>query len=277
VIPGVDLKLQQAVDGTTIAPVTITVASDSSKLQSSIKDWVTAYNAVIDEINTSTQAPVVGSSSNQTTGQQTSTQLTTGGVLFNNQNVLSLRDRLVSLVSSLGNTGSTSYNSLASIGLTLDSSFTVSSASATSTTNSTAQTNVSQQTFAGTSGRLKDLDTGKLSAALSVNANAVAKLFTGTTSLVGQLGSYLSDVSGLSTQLTGALAGKGTTQSLFKTLNAETTNQITSLQQQIQLVTDQANLQADMLRKEFTASEAQVAQLQSMQSSLGALTAKTTG
>jgi flagellar hook-associated protein 2 len=275
VIPGVDLKLQQAVDGTTIAPVTITVASDSSKLQSSIKDWVTAYNAVIDEINTSTQAPVVGSSANQTTGQQTSTQLTTGGVLFNNQNVLSLRDRLVSLVSSLGNTGSTSYNSLASIGLTLDSSFTVSSASATSTTNSTAQTNVSQQTFAGTSGRLKDLDTGKLSAALSANANAVAKLFTGTTSLVGQLGSYLSDVSGLSTQLTGALAGKGTTQSLFKTLNAETTNQITSLQQQIQLVTDQANLQADMLRKEFTNSEAQVAQLQSMQASLGALTAKT--
>jgi flagellar hook-associated protein 2 len=275
VIPGVDLKLQQAVDGTTIAPVTITVASDSSKLQSSIKDWVTAYNAVIDEINTSTQAPVVGTSSNQTTGQQTSSQLTTGGVLFNNQNVLSLRDRLVSLVSSLGRTGSTSYNSLASIGLTLDSSFTVASASANSTTNSTAQTNVSQQTFAGTSGRLNNLDAGKLTAALAANANAVAKLFTGTTSLVGQLGSYLSDVSGLSTQLTGALAGKGTTQSLFKTLSNETSNQITSLQQQIQLVTDQANLQADMLRKEFTDSEAQIAQLQSMQSSLGALTAKT--
>ena len=276
VVPGVDLKLQQAVDGVTIPPVTITVSSDSSGLQTAIKTWTAAYNAVIDEINTSTQAPVVGSSQNQSTGQTSSSQLTTGGVLFNNQDVLSLRDRLINIVTSFGNTGSTSYNSLSSVGLVLDSSFTVATASAGSTSNTTSQTSVSQQTFAGTSGRLKDLDTTKLANALAANPNAVAKLFTGTTSVIGTLGVYLSDVSGLSTQLTGALAGKGTTNSLFKTLQNQTTDQITSFQQQIKLVTDQANLQADRLRQQFVSSEASIAELQSLQSSLGALTASTT-
>ena len=240
---------------------------------------------MIDEINTATQAPVVGSSTNQASGQQTSQQLTTGGVLFNNQDILSLRDQLVDLVTSLGKTGSTSYNSLASVGLTLDSSFTVAAASSSSApgtsgsspSNTTNQTNVGQQTFGGTSGRFNPLDVSKLTSALAANSSAVAALFTGTSSVVANLGAYLSDVTGLSTQLTGALAGTGSTTSLFKTLNDETTNQITSLQQQIQLVTDQANLQADRLRQEFVASETQIASLQALQSSLGALTASKSG
>jgi flagellar hook-associated protein 2 len=275
VIPGVDLKLQQAVDGTVIAPVTISVAQDSSALQNSIKSFVTAYNAVIDEINTSTQAPVIGSST-ASNGQQQSQQLTTGGVLFNNQDVLSLKDRLVNIVTSLGKTGSQSYNSLAAIGLTLDSSFSVASASSSSTQNTSSQTNVSQQTFAGTSGRLNDLNVSKLSAALAANSSAVTKLLTGSASIVGQLGSYLTSVSGLPTQLTGAIAGKIPINPLFASLSTQNTDQISSLQQQIKLVTDQANLQADQLRQEFIQSETLIAQLQSQQSSLGQL-ASTTG
>jgi flagellar capping protein FliD len=65
--------------------------------------------------------------------------------------------------------------------------------------------------------------------------------------------------------------------SLFASLSNQTNDQITSLQQQIKLVTDQANLQADRLRAEFVNSEASIAQLQSIQSSLGALTAKSSG
>ncbi|MBV8370301.1 MAG: flagellar filament capping protein FliD [Candidatus Eremiobacteraeota bacterium] len=276
-VPGVDLKLQQAVDGTVVAPVTISVAQDSTALQTAIKNFVTAYNAVIDEINTATQAPVVGTTSDATTGQTQGTQLTSGGVLFNNFDVTNLRDQLVSLVSSLGTTGSSSYNSLASVGLTLDSSFSVDTASSSDAQNTTTQSNVSTQTFDGTSGRLNDLDVNTLSAALAANSSAVAALFTGASSIVGQIGSYLTTVSGLPTQLTGALAGKIPTQSLFSTLSSETNDQITSLQQQIKLVTDQANLQADQLRAEFVNSETMIAQLQSMQSSLGALTAKSTG
>ncbi len=272
VVPGVDLKLQQAVDGTVVAPVTVSVAQDSSKLQTAIKSFVTAYNGVIDEINKATQAPVVGKTANASTGQTAATQLTTGGVLFNNSDITGLRDRLVNLVTSMGSTGSSSYNSLASVGLMLDASFTVSSAAAGNTQNTTTQSTVSQQTFAGTSGRLQDLDVTKLSTALAANANAVASLFTGPKSLIGTLGSYLTTVSGLSTQLTGGLVGKVPPTSLFASLSNQTNDQISSLQQQIKLVTDQANLQADRLRAEFVSSEGAIAVLQSQQSSLSALT-----
>jgi len=272
VVPGVDLKLQQAVDGTVVAPVTISVAQDSTKLQTSIKTFVTSYNAVIDEINTATQAPVVGTTTNASTGQTAGTQLTTGGVLFNNSDITGLRDRLVNMVTSMGNTGSSSYNSLASIGLVIDSSFSVAAAVSGNTQNTTTQSSVSQQTFAGTSGRLQDLDVTKLGNALAANANAVASLFTGKTSLIGTLGSYLTTVSGLSTQITGGLVGKVPPTSLFASLSNQTNDQISSLQQQIKLVTDQANLQADRLRAEFVSSEGAIAVLQSQQGALSALT-----
>jgi flagellar hook-associated protein 2 len=275
VVPGVDIKLQQAVDGTVVAPVTVSVAQDSSALQGSITTFVSAYNAVIDEINTATQAPVVGTTTDTSTGQTSGTQLTNGGVLFNNSDVTGLRDRLVGLVSSIGITGSTSYNSLSSIGLVLDSSFTVTSAAASNAQNNTSQDSVSQQTFQGTSGRLQALDATKLAGALAANSNAVARLFTGKASLIGQMGSYLTTVSGLSTQLTGGLAGTAPTTSLFASLSSQANDQITSLQQQIKLVTDQANLQADRLRAEFVSSEGSIAQLQSEQSSLGALLGST--
>ena len=275
-IPGVDLKLQQAIDGVTVAPVTISVAQNSSGLQTSLAAFVSSYNAVIDEINTATRAPVVGTTTNTTTGQTSGQQLTTGGVLFNNQDILALKDRLVGMVSGFAQTGSTAYNSLSSVGLTLDSSFTVDTASAASAQNTSSQSSVSTQTFAGTSGRLKDLDVAKLSAALAANTNVVANLFTGKSSVIGQLGAYLTSVTGLPTALSGALAGKVPAHSLFTTLTQTNNDQITSLQQQIKLVTDQANLQADRLRQEFINSEAQIAQLQSLQSSLGALTAKST-
>lgn len=270
-IPGVQLSLQQAVSAS--APVTITVGTDSSKLQSAITDFAKAYNAVIDEINTATQAPVIGSTSSQATGQQISGQISNGGVLFNNQNILSLKDRLVNLATSFGNTGSNSYNSLASVGLTLDNSFTVASASTGSgSTNSTSQTSVQQQTFQGTSGRFADLNVDKLTAALAANPNAVSKLFTGAQSVIGNLGAYLTTATFLPTQLASGSVGKLPAHSLFSTFTKETSDQITSLQTQIQLVTDQANLQADRLRKSFTSAEGLIAQLQQQQSALSGIT-----
>jgi flagellar hook-associated protein 2 len=276
VIPGVSLTLQQAIGGMTgIAPVTISVAQDTTALTKAIGDFVTAYNAVIDEINTATVAPVVGSSTSSSTGTTTGTQLTTGGVLFNNQDILSLKDRLVNLVSGFGVTGSSSYNSFASVGLKLDNSFTVNTATSSNASNATAQTGITTKSYAGTSGKLVALDTTKFAAAFAANANAVAKLFTGTTSIVGQLGAYLTSATGLPTQLTGGLAGKIPLHSLISTLMDATSNRITSLQQQIQLVTDQANLQANALRAQFIASESLIAKLQSVQSSLGSLMGST--
>ncbi len=271
VVPGVDLTLQQAVDGTVVAPVTISVAQDSSGLQSSITSFVNAYNALISEIDSATQAPVVGTTADSTSGQTQGTQLSAGGILFNNQDVSDLRDQLVNLVSSMGDTGSTSYNSLASIGLTLDSSFSVDSADASDTSNTTTQSDVSQQTFDGTSGRLNALDVSDVHRRAGGQCERGRKAFHRASSLVGQIGSYLTSVSGLPTQLTGSIAGTIPAQSLFSTLSTENSDEVSSLQQQIALVTDQANQQANMLRAEFANSETQIAELQSMQSSLGAL------
>jgi flagellar hook-associated protein 2 len=280
VIPGMDMKLLQS----TTTPYTVNVAQDSSNLQNAINTFVNSYNAVIDEINSATQAPVVGTNSNASTGQQTGQQLTQGGVLFNDQDILSLRDQLVSMMTSYGNTGSTSYNSLASIGLVLDSSFTVNTATSSNSSsntgsgapsNTSSQNAVTTQTFQGTSGRLQALDVSKLQAALAANQSAVSNLFVGKSSLIGQLGAYLTTVTGLPTQLTGGMAGSVPSQSLFSTLTQNDADQIQSLKQQIAIVTDQANLQADQLRQEFMNSEGQIAQLQAMQGSLSAITGST--
>lgn len=269
VIPGIDIKLLQ----TTTTPFSINVAQDSSALQTDLGNFVTAYNAVMDEINTATQAPAIGSTTTST-GSQASQQLTNGGVLFNNQDVLTLRDQLINLMTATSAT-STSYNSLASVGLTLDSSFSVAAATSGSTTNTTSQDSVTLQTFSGTSGRLNTLDTTKLTAAIAANPNAVSQLFVGTSSLIGQLGSYLTTVTGLPTQLTGGLAGSVPKQSLFNTLVTQSQDQSSQLQAQIKVITDQANLQADSLRQQFLASETTIAQLQAQQGSLSSLFGKT--
>lgn len=268
VVPGIDMKLLQS----SPSGFTVNVAQDSTGLQTAINNFVTAYNNVIDEINTATQAPVVGSSTDSTTGQQVSGAVTGGGILANNQDVLALRDSLINYVSGIGQNGSTSYNSLASIGLTLDSSFTQQVAGAAKdSTNSSNQTNVTTQTFAGTSGKLNALNVSTLTTALAANPTAVQKLFTAQKNPIYDLGAYLTTVSGLPTQLAQGHAGTIPPQSLITQLTSSANNQIDSLQRQINLVTDQANMQANELRAEFTASESQIAQLQAQQGSLGSL------
>ena len=131
---------------------------------------------------------------------------------------------------------------------------------------------MSQQTFQGTSGRLQDLDVTKLAGALAANANAVALLFTGKSSVIGQIG-LVSDHACPACRRSSRAGSRERRRptSLFASLSSQTNDQITSLQQQIKLVTDQANLQADRLRAEFVSSEGAIAQLQSEQSSLGSL------
>jgi flagellar hook-associated protein 2 len=280
VIPGIDLKLLQSTP-TGSNGFTVNVAQDTSTLESDINAFVTAYNAVIKEINAATVAPVVGSTTDSDSGQTVSGAITGGGVLFNNQDVLSLRDQLVSYVSEMGLNNSNTYNSLASIGLSLDSSFTVDVAgSSTSSsdsvsldaTDSADQTSLTTKTYQGTSGQLTALDTTKFEAALAANPTAVMQLFTAKNNPIYDLASYLTTATGLPTALAnGAQAGTVPPQSLFSELTALAHDQIDSLQQQIALVTNQANMQADLLRAEFTDSESQIAQLQAEQQSLGAL------
>jgi hypothetical protein len=84
-------------------------------------------------------------------------------------------------------------------------------------------------------------------------------------------------VTGLPTQLNSSVIGTIPPQSLFQTVQSENQDVIQSLQEQISSVTNQANMQANLLRQEFVNSETQIAELQSMQSSLSGLLSSTSG
>jgi flagellar hook-associated protein 2 len=288
VVPGVSLTLQEAIGGANGAtPVTIDVAQSTSALQTALTNFTNAYNKAIGEINTATAAPVVGSQSDDTTGNQQGEQLTSGGILFNNIDIEGLKQQLVNTVSGLFQTGSTSFNSLSSIGLELDSSFSVGvatnadssdssdSSDSTSATNNANQNSVGVQTYDGTDGKLTALDVTALENAMAKDPTAVQSMFTSPNGLLDQLGTYLASVTGLPTQLSSSVVGTVPSSSLFQTVQAENQDVITSLQEQISSVTNQANMQANILRTEFTDSEVQIAKLQSMQSDLTSLLGST--
>ena len=279
VIPGVTLNLTSNDPAT---PFTVTVGSDPSQAAGAISAFVSAYNAAINEINQATAAPVVSNVSPAQSGSvtQQSQQIVGGGILFGNSELLAIKDQLVNTATSLlgGPGASTSYNSLAAIGLSVDDSFSVlqatpqnSNTQAGTTSSTTPGSPVQTQTLQGTSGQFKALDLTKFNAAYAANPSQVASLFTGASSLVGQLGAYLTQVTGVPTALGFGLAGTVPAVALIQNFENGNTANINSLQQQVSLITDSVNQQADNLRKQFTASEAQIASLQQLQSQLGLL------
>ena len=296
VIPGVTLNL---VSPATSA-FTVNVALDSTQAVTAIGTFVTAFNSAISEINIATQAPVISSGVNAQSGQNQTQQLTTGGVLFNHDNfdINSIKNQLISTVTSLVNTGSSSYNSLSSIGLLLSSSNTIQIATPPPTgSSSSAQPTVQTTTGDGTSGAFAPLDPAKFAAALAADPLSVQKIFTGVSSSTPSqfagtflpdaninpgaylssgsitllLGQYLTSVTGLPTSLNSGFAGAIPNISLLLNLQTSNNSVVDSLNAQIKQITDSANAQADSLRKQFTASEATIAGLQAVQQSLGSL------
>lgn len=295
VIPGVTLNLISPAT----SPFTVNIALDSSQAATAIGTFVTSYNAAITEINNATVAPVISTGTNVQTGQAQAQQLTTGGVLYkyDNFDVINLKNQLIDTATSLVNTGSSSYNSLSSIGLLLSSTNTSQTVTPPATGSSAAPT-VSTKIGDGTDGTFAALDTAKFAAALAANPLAVQHIFTGVAqptsnpfagtflpdanissnsylaggSIVSLLGNFLTSVTGIPTTLFAGLAGTIPSISLFGNLENTNNSSVDSLNKQIQQITDAANAQADSLRKEFTASESQIAGLQAVQQSLGSLT-----
>jgi len=297
IIPGVTLNLVSSAS----SPFTVNVALDPTQASTAIGTFVTAFNAAIVEINQATQAPVITTSVNAQSGQNQTQQLTTGGVLFNYDNfdVNSIKNQLITTATGLVNTGSSSYNSLSSIGLLLSSSNTTQTvtpppAGSSSSTQPTVQTTVGN----GTDGTFAPIDTAKFAAALAADPLSVQKIFTGVTaptsnqfagtyfpdanisagsylssgSITNLLGNYLTSVTGLPTTLASGFAGSIPTISLLFNLQTSNNSSVDSLNAQIKQITDSANLQADELRRQFTSSESTIAGLQAVQQSLGSLT-----
>lgn len=286
IIPGLTLNL---LTNDAATPFTVSVAADPSQAISAINAFVSVYNAAINEINQATAAPVVTTSSNVGATTAQSKQAVGGGVLFGNSDVIGIKDRLVGIATSLvsGGNNPLGYNSFSSIGLLVDDSFSVLQASSPNNVNGQAGTSsnptgassspVQTQTYQGTSGQFQALNAATFTTAFSANPGQVASLFTGAASLVGQLGSYLTQVTGVPTTLGSGLAGQIPSTSIIQDFENMNTSNITSLQQQVALITDSVNLQADTLRQSFISSEAQIANLQSLQSQLGQLTTSFSG
>ena len=139
---------------------TLTISQDTTKAQSAIKDWVTAYNALQDTFSSLTKYTAVDPGSD--------TQSTNNGALIGDTTLRTIQTQLKSM---LGNTlSSASFKTLAQIGVTSDPS----------------------------TGQLK-IDDTKLSDALKKDASGVKDLIVGdgkktgiTTTIGSNLTSWLS-------------------------------------------------------------------------------------
>ncbi len=284
-IPGMNVN----VTGTTSAPFSVNVAQSSGAAITAITNFVSAYNAALSEIALATAPPVVQQKASTATSlTATSSVLASGGVLYGDQTIQTLANRLTNMVSSINpDTGSAYYNSLASIGLSLDTSHTVYSSTTNAQNGSTSPSTtgpVAVTSADGTDGQFTALNIATFSAAFAADPRAVAKLFTSTGALTNaanstpvtsglsyQLGSFLTGVTGNPMSLVNGLVGTIPIVALLQGDENTATAQITSLNQSIKDVTDKANAQADLLRKEATASEALVAKYQSEQSAVNQL------
>lgn len=165
----------------TSSPATLTVADDTTTIQANIQAFVTAYNTM--------QSGLAQLSSYSATTN-------TAGPLLGNPALTGAQNQIRAALHSVVNTGSSTYNTLASIGITTNADGSLS------------------------------LNASKLSAALSSNFSAVSSLFSSTRGVAASL----------NTALTNELASGGPINSLSQTLvkqNNALTQQSQQLSQQM--------------------------------------------
>ncbi|HEY9179932.1 MAG TPA: flagellar filament capping protein FliD [Candidatus Baltobacteraceae bacterium] len=266
-IPGVQLNL---LSNDSTAPFQVTVSQDTSSLVGAVGTFISAYNAAIDEINTATAAPVIPTSAVGSSVGAPPAQPIGAGILFGNADVQMIKDQLVNMVTSVmpDNNGS-GYTSLSQIGLKLTDSFTLLQQTSTTTGAGSQSNQIQQKTLQGTDGQLQALDVSAFQAAFASNATAVQNLLSGTSGLIQSMGTYLTGVTGLPTQTQSGLLGSIPTVSLIQGFENANSDQITSIQEQISQITNNANMQADQLRAEFVQTETSLAGYQALQQQLG--------
>ena len=262
-LPGLSLTIS----GNTTTPFTLNVTQNNSLLVSAIQDFASVYNAAVNEINNATAPPIVLAIQPGTNAVAKSVP---GGVLWGDSSVSTIIPQLENIVGGfLGH--NPTYNSLAQAGLLLNSSFATVQATSINQQGGSNSSPVQQQTVQGTNGLLAPLDVNAFLAALQANPSAVQGLLVGANSLTDQLGSYLASVTGAPTLLNAGPVGNVPTVSLIQNDENGNTDTISSLQQQVQQITDAANAQANSLRTGFIASETAIAGLQAEQQQLAAV------
>jgi flagellar hook-associated protein 2 len=261
-IPGLTLS----VTGNTTTPFSVNVTQNTTLLVSAVQAFISSYNAAVNEINNATAPPVVLAIQPGT--NSTATQLP-GGVLWGDPSVSAIIPELENIVGGfLGN--DKTYNSLAQAGILLNSSF--ATVQATSIEDEgTGGSPIQQQTVDGTNGELSPLNVSAFLQAYASSPNAVQNLLVGANSLTTQLGTYLTTITGSPTLLNAGPVGTVPTVSMIQNDENGNNDTITSLQQQISEITDEANQQANILRSGFISSESAIAGLQAEQQELAAV------
>jgi flagellar hook-associated protein 2 len=146
-LSGVTLSLTgTTTSGTTTSPATLSVSTNTSSIESNIDAFVTAYNTLQGTLSS------LGSYDSTTD---------TAGTMMGSPLLLEVQSQIQSALYSIVDTGSPTYNSLASIGITTNSDGTLSVNNAT------------------------------LSAALSSNFSAVSQLFSGSAGVATSLNSQI--------------------------------------------------------------------------------------
>ncbi len=274
---------------------TVSVAADPTKAEAAINTFVKAYNNAIDTLNADLKSPTVSAGSANSGSDLPTSTSSGGGILYGNFEVEQLKNQLVGIVSGFIPTGSTTYNSLSTVGLLLNTSQSTvgeQSDSSDSTDSATdASTSDSGLTVTGgTDGTLAALDTTTFEAAYAANTAAVQSLFTlvpppsasanvqlgydagQNTGFAFQLGTLISNSNGLTTFLqNSAVTPADLTNVLLSSVLDSNNQQIDSIDEQITTITTEAKNQADQLRAQFSASETQIAELQSLQQQIAAI------
>lgn len=267
-ISGVQLNLLSTTGGT---PVQVTVSQDTTSLVAAVNTFVSSYNAAISEIDSATAPPVVPSTPAGSGVGAAPQQPVGAGILYGNSDVDLIKDELVNEVTAiLPNNNNSGYTSLSQVGLNLTDSFT--QLQQTSSTSSTGgqSSQISTKNVQGTDGQLQPLNVSAFQAAFAANPTAVQNLLSGTQGLVTTMGTYLTGVTGYPTQTSaGGLLGTVPTTSLITGFEQTNQAQISSLQEQVQQIQDNANMQADQLRAEFVQTETSLAGYQALQQQLG--------
>ncbi len=198
-VPNLDITASS----TSTTPVTLTVSSDSSAFVSAVQQFVTAYNTVESAISTD-------STYNTTTN--------TAAVLQGDGNTLQVQDDISNLIT--GQFGTGSYNTLASLGITVNQDGTLA------------------------------LDTTTLQNAYSQDPTDVQSLFSDpNTGLAAQFNTAINNLAGA----TNSVLGNELTS--FSTQTANNTARINQLNAQLQL--ESQRLTAEFDQSELTISSLQ--------------------
>ena len=272
-IPGMTLNLLAPNAGT---PFTINVSQDSTTLANNIQAFASAYNAAMNELNSALAAPIIqqsnGTNSTSTT-VGTSSRLTSGGILFGDLQLEEIRNQLVNYAQSLVNSAGTSYNSLDAIGLPMTSTFSQTQASQAGDQNSATQTvagGLTTTVMDGTDGTFQPFNLQTFQAAFAADPTAIQDLFMNPTDgIVTQFGSYLTTVTGSPTILqSGESLGEIPQVALLQADENSNSDSITSLQQLIQQIQDNATMQANLLQQQANAAETAIAGYQATQAQI---------